>query len=1126
VWNVQGLRTKVRDCDFITAVSEYDICIFTETWLSKTDSQKNLIPGYKSINCAGRKLNPKAKRHDGGISVFYKEKLEKGITMCKLYDEGLMWVKLDKSFFKSEQNIYLCVCYIPPESSRFYTHNKNFDFFELIEDDIIHYNEIGTVILTGDFNARTGNSNDFICNIKLDKFVESFPNNICETESYIEKRVSQDVVTNCFGNKLLQICKNTDMRILNGRHTDDAGKGYFTFISKNGKSVVDYVITSSDNFTIVNNFQVADLTTFSDHCPISFSLSIATVDDQHTITTGDKVVWDKSKINECMDTLRDHNEYFVSLYESLLNGGNSINTVINNMSSKLYDIIFKFCGVKGKTYVKKERKVNAWYNKECAETKRRFSKLRGQYKISRSPELLNKIIRAKSVYNRTKRKAKNIFKLKEQEELEKLASSNPKAFWSKIRKNKRSNKRVGNDIDLETFANHFKSLSDNHSQNITLPTIKLPEISIQQLDSEITEHEVANAIKCLKRGKATGLDAIPSELFIDCSEFLIPHLNKIFNYIFKYEEYPDSWTKGVIIPIPKKGNLSDVNNYRGITLINTFSKLFSIVIKNRLEKFASHNKLLCDSQFGFRQSKRTTDAIFILLSIIQQQFMKKEKLYAAFVDFQKAFDLVNRDALWFKLLSGGFSSKIVNIVKLIYSNVMSCVRQENSLSDFFKIDLGVKQGEPLSPFLFIMFINDIESSIRAGNLNNYINVNEITMCTLLFADDMVLFSKNKEGLQQLLNDLNIYCKKWNIYVNTNKTKVCIFEKRKSNNNDSFLFNNNELEIVNEFTYLGVTFSCNGKLKKAAKTLAEQGSRAVMSLKAACENIHFNVSSKLSLFNKLVSPVLLYAVEIWGINNTGENEKVLLKYCKQLLCVKQSTPTAAVLGELGQLPFSVVSIMRAVKYWLHVMNDKNSLLYKVYCNEKQCAIQKNYTNCWSMKIKRLFDNLGYSHVWLDDNVDFSIYPAIKQRILDQFYQTWKSDTQNTAKLEFYSNIKEDFKFNNYLTIIKNQKYRIAFTKFICSAHNLEIEVGRYHNIPRNERTCKLCNQKQVENEYHFMLTCPIYSHLRKRFLPGSFTSFPNKQALYRMFKTNNPKLICNISKFIYHASELKKSVTVN
>jgi hypothetical protein len=76
--------------------------------------------------------------------------------------------------------------------------------------------------------------------------------------------------------------------------------------------------------------------------------------------------------------------------------------------------------------------------------------------------------------------------------------------------------------------------------------------------------------------------------------------------------------------------------------------------------------------------------------------------------------------------------------------------------------------------------------------------------------------------------------------------------------------------------------------------------------------------------------------------------------------------------------------------------------------------------WSMKIKRLFDNLGYSHVWLDDNVDFSIYPTIKQRKLDQFYQTWKSDTQNTAKLEPYSNIKEDFKFSNYLTIIKKPK----------------------------------------------------------------------------------------------------------
>ena len=109
----------------------------------------------------------------------------------------------------------------------------------------------------------------------------------------------------------------------------------------------------------------------------------------------------------------------------------------------------------------------------------------------------------------------------------------------------------------------------------------------------------------------------------------------------------------------EKGNLSDLNNYRGITLTSIFSKIFSLLLDKRLHKWAEDNELLNDAQFGFRQERSTVDCVFILQSIINKVLQEKHKLYCAFVDFRKAFDQVYRNGIWHKLLVYGASSKMI-----------------------------------------------------------------------------------------------------------------------------------------------------------------------------------------------------------------------------------------------------------------------------------------------------------------------------------------------------------------------------------------------------------------------------------------------------------------------------------
>ena len=139
-----------------------------------------------------------------------------------------------------------------------------------------------------------------------------------------------------------------------------------------------------------------------------------------------------------------------------------------------------------------------------------------------------------------------------------------------------------------------------------------------------------------------------------------------FNCIFASNHYPLSWTKGIILHVPKKGDLSDVNNYRGITLTSIFSKLYSHVLDNRLRSWAEDNNIINDNQFGFRENKSTVDCLFILQTIVNMQIRKKRKLLCAFVDFKKAFDLVYRNGIWFKLCEYGAPLTIVKAIKAIY----------------------------------------------------------------------------------------------------------------------------------------------------------------------------------------------------------------------------------------------------------------------------------------------------------------------------------------------------------------------------------------------------------------------------------------------------------------------------
>ena len=154
--------------------------------------------------------------------------------------------------------------------------------------------------------------------------------------------------------------------------------------------------------------------------------------------------------------------------------------------------------------------------------------------------------------------------------------------------------------------------------------------------------------------------------------------------------------------------MSDPDNYRGITLLSCLGKLFTSAINSRLRSFLELRNQLGEEQSGFRAAYSTCDHVFSLHVLIELYKQKGEKLFAAFVDYKKAFDLVDHSSLWVKLLAEGISGRVLKAVQSIYANAKSVLRANGKLSEEFVCNIGVRQGENLSPLLFALFLNDFE----------------------------------------------------------------------------------------------------------------------------------------------------------------------------------------------------------------------------------------------------------------------------------------------------------------------------------------------------------------------------------------------------------------------------------
>ena len=236
---------------------------------------------------------------------------------------------------------------------------------------------------------------------------------------------------------------------------------------------------------------------------------------------------------------------------------------------------------------------------------------------------------------------------------------------------------------------------------------------------------------------------------------------------------PSQFRFGTIIPIVKdrNGNLSDTNNYRGITISAMPSKVFEHALKIM---FSRHLKT-SSYQFGFKPKSSTSHALFSLRETINHYIDHGSKVYCSYLDASKAFDRLVHTGLFIKLIERGTPKCFVDLLINWYSDLQCRVRWDGYLGNWFCISAGVRQGGVLSPDLYNIYVDGLICILRSCGAGCYIR--GVFAAALFYADDMCILSPSVKGLQRLLNICSAYCTEWDIGLNAKKTKNMFFGKQ-------------------------------------------------------------------------------------------------------------------------------------------------------------------------------------------------------------------------------------------------------------------------------------------------------------------------------------------------------------
>ena len=676
------------------------------------NSQTINLEGYRFYAHNRQHTHVNAPKGSGGVGIFVRNCLfdDFEISVVDRSYDGILGLLLKSK--QTDHEIVIYAVYLPPGNSPWGRNATG--FYSHLLGQIYLLSDKDAIVVCGDLNSRIGEMPDFISDV-----------------DGISCRTVIDKTVNQHGHTFIDFLIDAKMCVLNGRFCNNSdtytsvstrGRSVVDFIA------VPYeCFGSCENFQVISPTTIihthglqsllGERSRVPDHNFLRFTYKYATVYSKNEGDTEYKAA--RTPFNTKIFKLKRIPENFMNSelartafldiirnIELCRETQNNIDELYESFCTKLIkemnENIPSFdCSKKTRKRYKQfkpywdENLERLWQEVRKKETE--FLKFHGDRYTKNRLKLAFKTNR--NTFDKQLRSAERTYKRSLSINVESVCTQNPKAFWDHIKHlgpkptgtvplevyDEDQNVISDEDFVFQTWSREFENLykSNENSENFDnqfYEGILHDKLFLEHhmldplfdgntnLNASITRSEVEKVVSCAKNGKCTGFDKIPYEVLK--FPIIIDVLHAMFNLCFDTGILPSIWRKAMITPIPKDATKDKriPLNYRGISLLSVLSKLYSAVLNNRLWNYLEDEHFLAEEQNGFRRNRSCEDHVYSACTLIRNRLLSKKDAFGVFIDFQKAFDFVDRDVLLYKLLSNGIDGKIYNSIKSILSD--------------------------------------------------------------------------------------------------------------------------------------------------------------------------------------------------------------------------------------------------------------------------------------------------------------------------------------------------------------------------------------------------------------------------------------------------------------------------
>ena len=1109
-------------------------------------------------------------RKGQGVAVLVHDSITRYVRLWRRsVDIQGVWLQINGCVFGVQGDVCKGIVYLNPESSGRSRDIVASMFDELLSDVALAQKSFGHVLLAGDFNAHLGKGDEFAYGHSA--LLARFPSLVTRRKAM---GIRDPFTQNTAGRCLLDVASGGPMVITTGRGKGDDGQRSFKGYTGQVSSRIDHVMMTGDLYAQLLSVHLDDKCKISDHIPITLTFPHVTC-TRHDwspvlpYTAGPCFKWIPENEQVYAERLRCDLLGVASIRQAIERGD------IDGANSALMSMIERAAAASGMVCQPRRMATRgfpagklrpSWFDAQCLEAKQR---LRWAIKWGRAREQLVK------EYRRVTRRAKRRHdQMKAARLLDLIKNKDPEAYRLVQRRPPKQPTPVPAESWKEHIQQHFgprqepaaapsaighrgrwgypRVRMDEHGRPRDLVAVGRGRLGAAGEGQAFTlpnrsklDGIVGTYLHSMRLDAAAGPDGLPVAFVRNArvkvgekvyTNVLHPVLCDIIDACMKSSRIPEAWKSARLTPLHKKGDPLSPGNYRLLAVSPCLYRLYANVVRDALTEWCVKERQVPDAQFGFYPGRNTLQPLFIMRHLIHAGNRRGsgngKQLYTAFIDFSQAYDTIDRTKLWEHLKGVHMPNSLLQIVQSMYAGDTYELVDGDKRTGHISPVRGVRQGCPLSPLLFSLYVNDISEEFpRALGARAGISQEAARISHVMYADDLTLLANTRSNLQSMLDRLYAYAVRKGLTVNVGKSQVMVFNPSQQDISSppELMLGCDMLEVVREFKFLGVVLNDRGCMSRAAEYAARPFTAGIKRVGEMADNfcVQDRPHAMMWLFQSFALSAGLYGSQVWctpHLLKVLRDEKSVIDinlrhtgFLRRVLQIKKSVGNVVILRESGQLPMHVYWLKSTVKFWNACVSvcsmDAQSriscpLLREVIFTDLQLARDKKQ-RCWTRDMMDILGHLGLQTT-IATNLSGGVgEPQLRTMNLDDVMAAMHGNLQGVwtrakangprdgiiprtsgRKLVTYEHWmavpwEEERKppLPEYLKCVLPKDVVRDMARFRTSSHRLSIETGRWQRpvpIPVSDRVCGLCKSGAVQDEEHILLDCAALSGIRSRY----------------------------------------------